>query len=395
MIILNDKIDCCGCTACYNICPKNAILMKSDDEGFLYPIIDNEKCINCSLCNKVCPMINSPKLNDFDLVSYVIRANNLDIVKNSTSGGFITPLAIWVLEQKGIICGAGYDSNFNVVHQFFTSNESIDNLRGSKYVQSNLENCYTQIKTLLEKDKLVCFIGAPCQVAGLKNFLIKDYDKLITVDFVCHGVPSPKLWNEYLLDKEKRYNSKVRKVIFRNKTYGYHSGTMKIAFENGKTYYGSARIDIMLKSFFSEISSRPSCYHCRFKTIKRCSDFTIYDCWNFSKLVEKKDDDNGYTNLIIQSNKGNNIFEKINKYYEIYQVDTNKAINIDGVMMTRSSKPNINRNKFLISLNSSNYNVIVKKYLNIKKKDYIIENSKGILHKMKILSLIKKMHKHI
>lgn len=160
-------------------------------------------------------------------------------------------------------------------------------------MQSDLGDCFSEIKKHLMQETKVCFIGTPCQVYGLKSYLRKEYDNLVTVDLVCHGTPSPKLWKKYLDEQKDKYHSEIDDIVFRNKTYGYHSGTMRIRFKNQFVYYGSARVDPMLKSFFAEISSRPSCYQCHFKSVERCSDFTIYDCWHLNKgkkveVVENK-----------------------------------------------------------------------------------------------------------
>ena len=159
----------------------------------------------------------------------------------------MSPLADWISKQGGVICGATYDKNFKVVHVISGGGQAF---RGSKYVQGDLKDCFTEIKKHIEKKTVVCFIGTPCQVCGLKSFLGKEYDNLVTVDVVCHGTPSPKMWEKYLNLQKSKYHSEIESVAFRYKTYGYHSSTMRIAFKNGKSYFGSARVDLMLKSFF-------------------------------------------------------------------------------------------------------------------------------------------------
>lgn len=246
--------------------------------------------------------------------------------------------------------------------------------RGSKYVQSDLKDCFTEIKKHIEKKTVVCFIGTPCQVYGLKSFLGKEYDNLVTVDVVCHGTPSPKMWEKYLNLQKSKYHSEIESVAFRYKTYGYHSSTMRIAFKNGKSYFGSARVDLMLKSFFEGLSSRPSCYKCHFKTLERCSDFTIYDCWNAEKLVNNLiDDDKGFTNLIVQSSKGEKILEEIKDKYELYSVDLKKAADLDGVMIWNSAQPHPRRNEFYHGIDEELLDNHVQKFAPIKVKDYLIE----------------------
>ena len=262
--------------------------------------------------------------------------------------------------------------------------------RGSRYVQSDLKDCFTEIKKHIEKKTVVCFIGTPCQVYGLKSFLGKEYDNLVTVDVVCHGTPSPKMWEKYLNLQKSKYHSEIESVAFRYKTYGYHSSTMRIAFKNGKSYFGSARVDLMLKSFFEGLSSRPSCYKCHFKTLERCSDFTIYDCWNAEKLVNNLiDDDKGFTNLIVQSSKGEKILEEIKDKYELYSVDLKKAADLDGVMIWNSAQPHPRRNEFYHGIDEELLDNHVQKFAPIKVKDYLIEYSKKYLYNMSAFRYIR------
>ena len=211
---------------------------------------------------------------------------------------------------------------------------------------------------------------------------------------MCHGVSSSNLWKEYVQFQETKNHSIIKEVNFRNKTYGYHSGTMKLTFENGKEYYGSGRIDFMLKSFFSEISSRPSCYNCNFKREVHNSDFTIFDCWHASKLNDKiKDDDKGYTNLFINSNKGATLFEEVKLYYDFYPTNYLNAIKLDGMMVKNNAIPNIHRKEFYKFINEFGIEKAIRKFIPIKKKDHFIEKSKNILYKLRILDLLKKIRR--
>ncbi len=392
MVNITDKSACCGCTACASICPKEAIKMAPDEEGFLYPSVDMNSCVECGLCDSVCPIQQKCESNTRKVESYVLRTKAENVLMNSTSGGFVTPLIEYVLEYNGIVCAAAYDKNFTVRHIFVNSNggDRLDNIRGSKYVQSDLNDCYKRIKEYLEQNKMVCFIGTTCQVSGLKSFLRRNYEELITVDLVCHGVPSPKLWSKYLDYQKNKYHSEIREISFRNKTYGYHSGTMKICFSNGKTYFGSARVDYMLKSFFREIASRPSCYQCKFKTIKRCSDYTIYDCWHATQLVENlRDDDKGYTNVIVQSEKGKKILNQIRNQYELYPADTEKAVNLDGIMVKKSAIPHSKRKEFYKGIDGKTLPEQIQQFIPITWKDRLIEKSKIVLYKTGIFQSLK------
>ena len=391
MITIDKKEMCCGCTACYSICARNAISMQPDGEGFLYPVISSELCVDCKLCEKICPMYHEVNSGTDKRVSYVIRAKDKQTVKESTSGGFVTPFAHWVLNHGGVICGAVFDDRYQVIHQFISCDNDVKKLRGSKYVQSDLNECFSKIENFLKQGKIVAFVGTTCQVYGLKAYLMKDYKKLITIDLVCHGTPSPKLWDKYLTEKKLKYNAEITSVAFRNKTYGYHSGTMRIEFSNGRVYCGSARVDYMLKSFFKEISSRPSCYQCKFKTLERCSDFTIYDCWHASELVEGLvDDDKGYTNVIVQSDKGNQIMDMIKELYELYQVDTEKAVAKDGIMIRNSAVPHQKRAEYYNDIENNTLKQHINKYISISYKDRVIESSKKWIYSLGIYQFLKK-----
>lgn len=400
MIQILDKMNCCGCTSCANACPKAAISMLPDEEGFLYPIVDVDLCVDCGVCNKACPVEHKPPLpGEGTLKSYVLRVKENEVLMGSTSGGFVTPLVKYALSHNGVVCAASYDKDFKVYHTIVEKTPdgggvNLSRIRGSKYVQSSLDDCFIKMKEYLERNRMVCFVGTTCQVAGLKAFLHKDYERLITVDLVCHGTPSPKLWDKYLSYQKSKYHSEITEVSFRNKTYGYHSGTMKICFANGKTYYGSARVDYMLKSFFSEIASRPICYQCPFKTLERCSDFTIYDCWHASELVPGiEDDDKGYTNVIVQSENGRNVLMQIRDSYEMYPVDTKKAVELDGIMVTRAAKPHAKRSEFYVGIDGRTMLEQVQKYIPVSIKDQAIESMKGVLFRMGIFRIAKKFLK--
>lgn len=390
MINIDKKENCCGCTACMSICPKKAIKMCPDEEGFLYPKIDEKKCIHCGLCEKVCPILNKNNNNSLKIAK-IVRAKDNNVLKQSTSGGFFTPLSEYFIDNDGFVFGALFEKN-KIVHKGSNRKDILKQFRGSKYVQSDLNNSFIKIKKILDDDKYVLFSGTPCQVSGLKQFLMKDYEKLITVDVICHGTPSPLLFKHYVEYMERRYESKIRKISFRNKTYGYHVGTMKIEFKNGKIYYGSARTDFMLKSFFEDISSRPSCYNCNFKNKNHVSDFTIYDCWHASKInSDIIDDDKGYTNLIINSKKGKNIFELISDDYEVFNSDFEKAVDFDGIMVENNAKKNIMRDEFYKELNRNGIENAVQKYIPITKKDYFVENTKPYLYKLGLIKIAKKI----
>lgn len=380
MIEIKDKQKCCGCTACQNICPKQCIYMKPDSEGFLYPAIDTEECINCNLCEKVCPIISDTKKYQVKS-TYAIRHKDKEILFESTSGGAFTAIAEYTISRGGIVYGAAFDEEFKVVHKCADDCEGLAAFRGSKYVQSDLKDTFSCLKKQLDDGVEILFSGTPCQVAGLNNYLGKEYDNLLTVEVICHGTPSPLLWDKYLQLQQKK--GKIKEINFRKKTYGYHSGTMQIVFQNNKKYNGSARVDYMLKSFFSEISSRPSCYECRYKGAERPADLSIFDCWHASDLLaDFIDDDKGYTNVFINTDKAKKVMTEIQSRIEAYEVDTEKAIKLDGIMVIEQPHKNKKRDEFYDIVNQNSLEEAVSKFIPISAKDFLIEKSKGLICKL-------------
>lgn len=390
----NNKKMCCGCTACVNVCPANAIKMENDFEGFLYPIVDKEKCINCGLCDKTCPYKNKIEVNSF-LKSFVIQNKDQETLNNSTSGGFFTPISKYVIQNNGYVCGAIVKDDLSVEHIIYDKQnlDEIYKFRGSKYVQSQLNNAFKIIKKKLDDGKLVCFSGSPCQVVGLKKYLKKEYANLITVDFVCRGVPSALFLKKYIDYQERKYNSKIRSLYFRSKTYGYHSGTLTLKFENGKKYTGSNRVDLYSKCFHKDVCSRPSCYNCIAKGIERISDFTVFDSWHPEKLVDKlKDNDKGYSNLFIHTKKGYDLFINIlSRDFNYYEIDANKASSFTGKMMTESINKDIKRDDFYKKINEEDFEKAVYNFINVSLLDRIFEISKKLLYRLGFLKFLKKL----
>ncbi len=393
MINITEKKNCCGCTACYCVCPVSAISMVADNEGFFYPQIDITKCINCGKCEKVCP-IRKPSAdnNRFSRKGAIVRSNNIEVLMDSTSGGFFTPVAEHIIKAGGEVYAVTYDKTFSVVHEVCKDIPDIPRFRGSKYVQSNLDDTFKLIKYRLDQGITIGFFGTTCQVYGLKSFLGKDYSNLYTIDLVCHGTPSPKLWEKYLKYQEKVNGSKIKNINFRSKKYGYHVASMTIDFENGHQYCASARTDLMLKCFFSEICSRPSCYDCHFKILERVSDITIFDSWHAGEISKEiRDDDKGYTNIIIQNQKGYDLLRAIEENVSVYWINIEDAVNLDGPMIRNSAIPNAKRNMFYESIDSRDIREHINSFLPITMKDVAIDRFKSCFYRFGILKMIKKL----
>ena len=212
MIEIIDKKNCCGCSACAQICPRKCILMQEDDEGFLYPKVDKKSCIDCHLCERVCPVLNQSKPKK-PLKVYASINKDENIRLCSSSGGIFTALAEKVIAEGGVVFGARFDDKWEVVHDYVETKEDLSKFRGSKYVQSRIENCYKEAEVFLKAGRIVLFSGTPCQIAGLILFLKKSYNNLLTVDFVCHGVPSPGVWRRYLKEEIARQCDRKNTVL--------------------------------------------------------------------------------------------------------------------------------------------------------------------------------------
>lgn len=362
MIQIKEKKNCCGCTACKSACPAKAIIMTSDDEGFLYPEIDKEKCINCGLCERVCPVLNKKNKQEKEQVAYVINNKNDEIRRQSTSGGAFTPIAEYVIKNNGVVFGATYGENLEVYHTYTDKIDNLKMFRGSKYVQSNLKNTFSEAKEFLNDGRLVCFTGTPCQIQGLKSFLNKNYENLITLDVVCRAVPSPLVLKKYLnYQKEKHNNKEINSIIFRDKSkYGYSYSSMTVQGENF-LYREGVETDPYLRAFFNNYSDRPSCYNCKFRNNERISDFTVWDCFTIAEFDKKLADNKGTTRMIIQTIKGKEIFEEIKSSYDFTEIKVEDAVR-NVREMIESPVPNPKREEFFRDLNIMDELDFFKKY---------------------------------
>ncbi len=316
-INVNSKKDCCGCRNCENICPKSAIKMTEDKEGFLYPKIDENKCVNCGLCKSVCPWINeSSKEDKMDAQKCYALINKDSVVqRKSSSGGAFGVFAKEILKSGGYVCASIMDENLIVKHIITNKESDLEQMYGSKYVSSDLKDNFSKIKRLLNKSNKVLFCGVPCQVNALLKYLQKKYENLITIEIICHGVPSQKLFSEYIKYYEKKHNCKVIKYEFRNKRAAYW-GTWKslVTLEkNGKIILKkeNADFDKYYHNFLESNCYRESCYSCKYATKERYADITLGDFWGIEHIKPSFIDKNGVSEIIINTNKGNTLFENI------------------------------------------------------------------------------------
>ncbi|MBR5512191.1 MAG: Coenzyme F420 hydrogenase/dehydrogenase, beta subunit C-terminal domain [Bacteroidaceae bacterium] len=293
-----EKHKCCGCSACMQACPKGCIAMREDKEGFLYPEVDKNQCIDCGLCEKVCPvLLAKEKQKSFKV--YAAKNTDEQIRIKSSSGGIFTLLAEKTIEEKGVVFGARFDDNWEVVHDYTETKEGIAFFRGSKYVQSKIGETYKQAKEFLKNGRKVLFTGTPCQIAGLKSYLRKEYGNLLAVEVICHGAPSPQIWREYLA--ETRGWQKITGIDFRDKSYGWKSYWTYIKGENTDIVKEKFFNNAYMIGFLKNLYLRPSCYNCPFKISKSEADVTLGDFWGIENVMPQFDDDKGCSVVILHS----------------------------------------------------------------------------------------------
>lgn len=388
MIIYTDKKDCSGCNACFHICPKDAINMNEDQKGFRYPIVDENKCINCKKCIKVCPL--KKELKQINQVGvYAIKNKNEDIRAKSSSGGFFNELCEYVINNQGYVFGAVYDENFDVYHMGTNSLKESQKFKGSKYVKSDTNTTYIEVKELLKSNKLVLYSGTPCQIHGLKSYLEMskiDQDNLITCDNVCHGTPSPKIFKEYKHELETKYNSKIKDFTFR---YKVNNTTQNIyaLFENNEKYISHSRDDKYYKLFLNNINLRDCCFDCHYSNTNRIADFSMADFWGIEKSISNFDDGKGVSLLLINSIKAESIFKLINNNFRVVNSTINDALQTNLMHPSIASK---NKDKFWDCYIKKGYYYSTKKYANPNIIKRII---KSILIKLGVFNFIKDMRK--
>lgn len=328
MYVHDKKEDCCGCTACMNICPVRAITMVSDEEGFLYPVIDEEKCIHCNMCRKTCDFV---KKHDWQSMkqpeAYAAKMKSDKERAASQSGGMFAALSEAVLDMGGVVYGAGFDSNWDVVHKRAVTKEERDAMRGSKYVQSRMENNFEKVITDLRAGKYVLFSGTHCQCAGLKSLLEMkrvNIEKLFLVDIICHGVPSPKVYQTFLKFMTEKHTGKLEGVNFRNKNkFGWHSHTESLKI-NGKEYDSIC----FREMFYSHNILRPSCFQCPYKHTVHLTDITTGDCWGIENWAADFDDNKGVSLTLVNSYKGQKLFNLVKERFNYRNADIRNCLQL-------------------------------------------------------------------
>lgn len=381
MLVLKEKKDCTGCGACAAKCLKNAIVMKPDEEGFLYPDIQESICIRCNLCMKVCPQNGNNYVNNGVIGFWGGKIKDESILMKSSSGGAFSAICN-VLDDDAIICGATYDEKLKVHHSWCVNGDGIDIFRKSKYLQSNVGNIYGEVKRFLNEGKTVLFSGTACQISGLYAYLGDKPDRLYTVDLICHGVPSQKVFDAYLRSLQKKEGMDICKFSFRDKSYFWGDWEIGTAFGNDKQWKHQAwGQDFYMSGFLRALFYRPVCYSCQYANseIKRPADLTIGDFWGSKSVNPSYDDKKGSSLIVVNSEKGNALILKMQEIMELTLVDRERAVK-ENHNLIEPTKENQKREEFFQRLNQG------QDFLDIM-KDY----RKGKSHSQKIRVLVTKI----
>lgn len=323
---------CYGCTACSNICPKQCIKMTVDSEGFRYPVVDKDQCIDCGLCLKICPWEKHDLYQPQKV--FAVKAKNKEIQYSSSSGGAFQKIAEYLIYKGYHVFGASYSDDFTKVqHTQVDKASELSCLKGSKYVQSDLRNSFPRIRELLNSNEYVLFSGTGCQVAGLKSFLQKDYDNLLTIDILCHGVPSPRLFEQFIDNIKIRFGD-ITSINMKDKSDGWSHQKIRIL---ASKYVPVEVCQIWSKIFYSRLTMRPSCYGCKFMTINRAGDISLGDYWGIEKIAPDFTDNSGVSLVLINNTKGRNLFHKIQEKFNY--LETNIEDCLQPVLIGSHSAP--------------------------------------------------------
>ena len=381
MIDIKEKKDCCGCSACVQRCPKQCISLYEDEEGFLYPKVDVDACIDCGLCEKVCPVLNQSDACE-PLEVYAAKNPNEQIRRESSSGGIFTLLAEQTIDAGGVVFGVRWNERFEAVHDYTETKEGLTAFRGSKYVQSQVGETFKQAELFLKQGRQVLYTGTPCQISGLKKFLRKEYENLLTVDIVCHAVPSPLIWRRYIEEYKIANDAiKINSINFRDKTFGWRNYHVSISFVNSCNKSITKMLphddDMYFKGFLNQLYLRPSCYFCCAKGGRSGSDILIGDCWGIDSLRKDYNDNKGCSLVCVNSVKGKKATDiildrtELLAYKDVLEHNSSVSIPVKDFFMPErfwNEKGSISRkvekisgDSFFLKLKKKIWNLLVKK----------------------------------
>lgn len=358
-LVCKDSEKCYGCRACEQACPHKAIVMEENSEGFLYPNVMKDKCVSCGLCSKVCPY-DSPSSSKVSQKIIAAQYKDTDILLKSSSGGIFSAVADFVLSNSGYVAGCIFSDTFKAIHVLTNNKELVEKMRGSKYVQSNLNDVYLKIQIRLNEGRLVLFTGTPCQVDGLRCFLKREYDNLITVDLICHGVPSQKLLDNYLESVSKQ-NGEILDIRFRDKELNGWSSQGSITFSNKTKKISPFNNSYYNYYYIQNNVSRKCCYSCNYSGNKRTGDLTIGDYWNISEEFPKLDTSLGFSAVLINTEKGRKIIDDISDKLVIFNSSFESVVKGNGNLRSPVKMPESRKVVYSL-ISEQGYDSVANKY---------------------------------
>lgn len=362
---------CTGCGACAQVCPRGCIQMVSNGNGFLYPEIDQDTCVECGICGKRCPIQN--RETGKSIKKAYAACHMMDVVRRySSSGGVFTAIAETVIDVGGVVFGVRLNEHMKAVHDCAETKEQLRAFRGSKYVQSDLNDSFQKVRDFLDEGRLVLFTGTPCQIAGLLTSLPRKYDNLVCQDIICHGVPAPIAWRCYLEELENQYEAKAHEAYFRNKSSGWSNYSMRIKFENGKVFSEEKKHNIYMSAFLGDYCLRPSCYRCAFKQEDRLADLTLADFWGIDRVMPEMNDGGGTSLVLVHSERGEKLLKQSEKNLYLKPADWKNALLYNSAMVCSAVCPG-NRERFLKALKKMSFSQAVEKYCKPTLREYAME----------------------
>lgn len=366
MINITDKRNCTGCGACINACPKHIIAMEEDNNGFIYPKIKVEDCIDCHLCEKSCPMLKDKLEISKDYAGYpqfyAGQLRRKDDLFEVSSGGAFWAFSQTIIDNGGIVYGVVQEDVDHIYHVRSDNLEGIKNIRRSKYFHSDTGLTFQQVKEDLKRGRTVLYSGTGCQIAGLRGYLNKEYDNLITCDVVCHGVPSRRVWKVYRKEKEEREGKRISNLVFRDKSAGWSLNQYKITYEDGSIEKEASTQQIFHAGYLRGLFYRPSCGSCRFASLPRVADVTLADYWRYEGRFRQKEGDLGVSLITVNCEKGSELLQQSSKYLDYDTTERTLALNSCKHLDEHPSE-NPDRDNFFNMFHKEGYYAAAKKYI--------------------------------